>query len=528
MPETPYTILIVDDNPTDIVLLETSLKKANFKVRIATDVHTALAGIKQVPPDLILLDIIMPDMDGFEVCQRLKADDATKEIPVIFMTALTDPLDEIRGLSAGAVDYVTKPITMETLLARIHTHLRLSNLQKEIQQHNLQRQQEIHERQQTDKALAEERNLLRTLIDNLPDFIYVKDSGSCFLLANKATLASFGLTMPEELVGKTDFDLHPPERAQQFFEDERRILDSGQPLINREETVFDQSRNATTWLLSTKIPLRDSQGKITGLVGINRDITKRKQAEAGLLEAHNELQAKNEQLRELNASKDKFFSIISHDLRSPFTALLGYIEVLGKQVEHVSRTALKEYIAKLSVSAERLYALLENLLTWSRLQRGAMEYAPEQFDFKEIVDDMVELFTSNAEQKQIGLFSAVQETLVVYADYAMVNTIMRNLISNALKFTPTGGNITIAARYEAHDVEVAVSDTGNGMSPETIAKLFRVDVHPTTTGTAGETGTGLGLILCQDLVQKNGGKIWVESEVGKGTTFRFTLPMLPV
>jgi PAS domain S-box-containing protein len=521
MIETPYTILIVDDNPTDIGLLATSLEKANFKVRIATDAHMALVGIKQAPPDLILLDVMMPDMNGFEVCQRLKADDATKEIPVIFMTALTDPLDEVRGLSAGAVDYVTKPITMGTLLARIHTHLRLSNLQKEIQQHNIQRQQ-------TDKALAAERNLLRTLIDNLPDFIYVKDSESRFLLANKATLASFGLTMPEELAGKTDFDLHPPEMAQQFFEDERRILESGQPLINREETVFDQSRNATTWLLSTKIPLRDSQGKITGLVGINRDITKRKQAEAGLLTAHNELQVKNEQLRELNANKDKFFSIISHDLRSPFTALLGYIDVLGKQVEHVSRMALKEYIAKLSVSAERLYALLENLLTWSRLQRGAMEYVPEQFDFKEIVDDMVELFTSNAEQKQIGLSSAVQETLVAYADYAMVNTIMRNLISNALKFTPTGGNITISARYDTHDVEVAVSDTGNGMSPETMAKLFRVDVHPTTTGTAGETGTGLGLILCQDLVQKNGGKIWVESEVGKGTTFRFTLPILPV
>jgi two-component system sensor histidine kinase/response regulator len=528
MPETPYTILIVDDNPTEVGFLVTFLEKMNFKARIATDAHMALASVKQDPPDLILLDIIMPDLNGFEVCQRLKADDATKEIPVIFMTALADPLDEVRGFSAGAVDYVTKPITVETLLARIRTHLRLRDLHQEIQQQNIQRQLEIHERQQTDKALAEERNLLRTLIDNLPDFIYVKDSESRFLLANKAILASFGLTMQEELVGKTDFDFHPPEMAQQFFEDERRILESGQPLINREETVFDQSRNAITWLLSTKIPLRDSQGKITGLVGINRDITKRKQAEAELLVAHNELQVKNEQLRELNASKDKFFSIISHDLRSPFTALLGYIDLLGKQVEHVSRTALKEYITKLSISAERLYALLENLLTWSRLQRGVMEYAPEQFDLKEIVDDMVELFTSNAEQKQIRLTSSVQETLVVYADYAMVNTIMRNLVSNALKFTPTSGNITIAARYDTHDVEIAVSDTGNGMSPETMAKLFRIDGHPTTTGTAGETGTGLGLILCQDLVQKNGGKIWVESKVGKGTTFRFTLPILPV
>jgi PAS domain S-box-containing protein len=387
--------------------------------------------------------------------------------------------------------------------------------------------QDISERKRVEKSLAEERNLLRTLIDNLPDLIYVKDAESRFLLANNSMVRSLALKTQDELVGKMDFDFHPLEMAEQYYTDEQAIIESGQPLINREEPVLDQKTGTTHWLLSTKVPFRDSQGNIAGLVSINRDITEQKRAEAELLSAHNELKEKNVQLHELNANKDKFFSIISHDLRSPFNTLLGFAQLLSEHIERYSLDEIKYNIGRIRTSAESLQALLENLLTWSRIQRGVMEYEPEIIDLREVIDDNIDLFTSKAEQKQIVLTCSVQEKMLTYADYNMVNTVIRNLISNALKFTKTGDTIDISAQEQEPHIEIVISDTGTGITQEDLPKLFRIDVQYTRNGTAGEKGTGLGLSLCKDLVEKNGGEIWVESEVGKGTTFRFTLPKTP-
>jgi signal transduction histidine kinase len=241
-----------------------------------------------------------------------------------------------------------------------------------------------------------------------------------------------------------------------------------------------------------------------------QEITERKRAEA--------------ELRAANASKDKFFSIISHDLRSPFNALIGYTQLMFEDFESFESDQLKQNIGRVYKSAERLHALLENLLTWSRIQRGVMEYNPEEFDLQEIAENNIDLFLSKAEQKQVRLQTNVQEGMEVYADYNMTNTVIRNLLSNALKFTPTDGMIEISAQNQGNHLEISISDTGTGIPEEAIPKLFRIDLQYTNVGVHGERGTGLGLILCQDLLKKNGGKIWVESEVGKGTTFRFTLP----
>ncbi len=387
---------------------------------------------------------------------------------------------------------------------------------------------DITQRKQAEEALAKERNLLHTLINSIPDYIYVKDLESRFLLANDATVRVMGATTLTELIGKTDFDFYPAKLAQEYYEDEQAIIQSGQPLINREEPVVDQKTGARKWLLTTKVPLLDSQGNIVGFVGIGRDITEHKQAEEALRAAHNELTEKNAQLAELNANKDKFFSIISHDLRSPFTVLLGYSQLLDEELERYSRDEIKKCVEQLRASAERLHALLQNLLTWSRIQRGAMEYVPETIDIRYITSENIDLFISKASHKQITLRNAVVSETYTYADSQMVNTILRNLLSNALKFTPTGGCIDVSARqHEAH-VEVAISDTGIGIKQEDFPKLFRIDTRYTNIGTAGEQGTGLGLSLCKDLIEKNRGRIWVESEVGKGTTFTFTLPKTPM
>ena len=240
-----------------------------------------------------------------------------------------------------------------------------------------------------------------------------------------------------------------------------------------------------------------------------------------------EIEAQHQELVELNASKDKFFSIISHDLRSPFNALLGFSQLLSENLENYNLPEIKTKVDKIRVSAENLYTLLENLLTWSRIQRGAMEHNPEELDVAEIVEGTIELFVSKAEEKNILLNHVIPQGMVAHADYNMVNTVIRNLVSNAMKFTNGGGRIEVSARPQDENViEVAVADTGTGINHEHLPKLFRIDVQYTQVGTAGEKGTGLGLILCKDLVEKNGGTIWVESEVEKGTTFRFTLPSI--
>ena len=440
-----------------------------------------------------LLTLAKPNIDGCIADGGIKHEDAWLEIKEIgrrFLSMTYSPYVDADGARKGVV-----------MSARDITQIK-----------------------QTEIALAEERRLLQTLIDTLPDHIYVKDTQSRFLLANKASILGLGDSSLEYLIGKTDRDLFPPEEAEQFMAEEAALFASGQPFYGKEVYNVFHEHDGIYWFTSTKVPFWNMQGEIAGLVGINHDITKRKQAEEQLRAAHEELQEKNAQLHHLNASKDKFFSIIAHDLRSPFTALIGLTQVLAENIERYTQAQLKSNLEKLQKSAERVFSLLENLLTWSRIQRGLMEYTPDTLPLGDISAMICDVFMAAAEQKQIGLSCGIPRECKAHADYQMVMTIMRNLVSNALKFTPQGGNIRLSAADAGNYVEIAVADSGVGIPPRALEKLFQIDEHHTTVGTAGEKGTGWGLILCHDLVKTNGGTMRVESEVGKGTTFRFTLP----
>ena len=383
------TLLVVDDTPENLGVLFDYLDLMGFTVLLVQNGENALKQAEENLPDLVLLDIMMPVLDGFEICQRLKANDKTKDIPVIFMTALTDTTDKVRGFQVGGVDYITKPFQHEEVVARIQTHLTLRKLQQELQKKN-------------------------TILEQ-----YVE------MLA--------------------------------------------------EKTV--------------------------------------------------QLDEKNSQLQEANASKDRFFSIISHDLRAPFVGLLGLTQLITDEFDTYEREQLKSIMLKLRKSSESMYALLENLLTWSRIQRGLIEHQPLPLDLQDLVKKNFYLLHSNAGQKQITLSHTIPDQIRVYADEKMVDTVLRNLLSNALKFTYCGGNVHVSVMEESDDMlSIAVTDTGIGMNEENLAKLFRIDAKFTRTGTADEHGTGLGLILCKEFVERNGGRIEVESEVEKGTTFRFTLP----
>ena len=232
-------------------------------------------------------------------------------------------------------------------------------------------------------------------------------------------------------------------------------------------------------------------------------------------------------LEQANASKDKFFSIIAHDLRAPFTGLLGLTDLFLAHLEDFTLADIKESLHALQNTTKTVHALLENLLTWARLQRGGIEYFPEDLWLRGLVERNLALFMVTAAQKQITLRNLTPADASVYADRNMMNTVLQNLISNALKFTSAGGAIEVSARPQEAFVEVAVTDTGVGISAADLPKLFRIEVKYTNVGTAGEKGTGLGLILCKELVAHNRGQIGVASALGQGTTFRFTLPTAP-
>lgn len=236
------------------------------------------------------------------------------------------------------------------------------------------------------------------------------------------------------------------------------------------------------------------------------------------------LEESNQKLKIINATKDKFFSIIAHDLRSPFNSILGFSELIKNEIQgDQDIEQIREYNDSVSESAHSLFSLLENLLQWANSQRGELEFTPTQFDLHELVQTNLSIFNLKALDKSINLISDVQPCTFVYGDVNMINTIVRNLISNALKFTETGGDIHISANTKDKFIIFTVKDTGIGISKENQDKLFRLDCNYTICGTQNETGSGLGLILCKEFVEKNGGHIWVESEPSKGSKFIFTL-----
>jgi len=230
-------------------------------------------------------------------------------------------------------------------------------------------------------------------------------------------------------------------------------------------------------------------------------------------------------LRELNATKDKLFSIIAHDLKNPFNALMGFSDLLDKNYNFLSEEERKEYIGVVSDSTQNLYKLLDNLLQWTRTQTGAITYISENFKLYPLIKQEVDILSPNADKKKININLKVDENQNVYADKNSIATVIRNLVSNAIKFTSNGGWIEIDAKQNSKFVEISVSDSGIGIKGDDIDKIFMLDSSFTTKGTANESGTGLGLLLCKEFVEKNNGKIWAESKKGKGSTFYFTLPL---
>lgn len=359
-------ILLIDDSIQNLKLLGNMLREKNYQIALARDGKEGLELARMIYPDLILLDIMMPDLDGYEVCKQLKDDNQTKDIPVIFLTAKTSNEDLVRGFQIGGVDYITKPFNKEELFMRLKTHLDLKK-------------------------------------------------------------------------------------------------------------------------------------------------------------AHDKISSQAETLRELNETKDKMFSVISHDLRAPLGGIKSMLDLIyedNSEKLEISRRSLDS----LKNAADQTYNLLENLLYWSRSQRGNLVNNPEVINIYELVLENIELLRTMSKNKNIELLNKVDEDIYAYADRNMIKTVLRNLIINAIKFTDEKGTVSISCKESNGKVEIEVADNGIGIQQSNLEKILNHKEYYTTFGTKREKGSGLGLNLCIDFIQRNNGELFIDSEYGKGSTFTFTLP----
>ncbi len=536
---------------------------------------------------------------------------------------------------------------------------------------------DISKRIEAEAKIQEERNLLRVLIDNIPDVIYFKDRDCRFILCNDSMVKLIGKTSQEELIGKTYLDLFSENISGLYISDEKEVLKTGISLVNKEEQVVNTD-GSVKWNLITKVPIKDQNGEVTGLVGIGRDISrlKRNELEASVLhsiiesavtsrdldellkkihvslgklvyaenifvalydsesglfsfpyfrdkydpppspstfgksctsfvfnsgaplllkpeifedlkkegkveligspspswvgvplktpggtigvivlqhyekeniyspndvrflssvsgqiamaierkKSEEDIRNKNELLQTINSEKDRFFSIIAHDLRAPLSSFVTATQILIDDIKDMSAEELIEIATAMKDDASNVYKLLENLLEWSRLQRGVMDFSPAEFNLAGMISESLSAINDMAMQKEISIEIHIPEQITAYADKHMFETILRNLVSNAIKFTNPGGHIVISARTEqGKPLKIRVKDDGIGMPDKIKDKLFLINEATSRKGTGGEASSGLGLILIKEFVERHNGTISVESEEGKGSTFEFTL-----
>jgi len=275
--------------------------------------------------------------------------------------------------------------------------------------------------------------------------------------------------------------------------------------------------DSTIWIHFESTPTRLANGDILW-TGTLYDISKRKNAEM-------EIALKNQELEKLNAEKVKFLSIVAHDLKSPFNSIVGFSEILKEKIIEKDYGKIGEFADSILHSSSMAMDLLNTLMEWAQSQTGRMEFKPEHFEIETLIEEVLPIYKNIALQKSIAINLNLPHNKTVFADKAMISTIFRNLISNAIKFTMPGGEVTISAVETQNEIVFSVRDTGVGIPLNNIGKLFHIDQSYSTPGTNKEKGTGFGLILCKEFVEKHGGIIRVESEDKIGSTFYFTLPL---
>jgi signal transduction histidine kinase/CheY-like chemotaxis protein len=585
-------ILIVDDKPENLYALEKLLDKLDVQVIQACSGTEALSLIVDHDFCVAIIDIQMPEMDGYELVELLRGYEATTTLPVIFVSAIySDEYHHRKGYEAGAVDFMSKPFIPEILLSKVRVFIDLYQQRKTLQERN-------EDLQELSFQLQEQKSDLLKLTDELEDknTKLVKLTDELMILTDDLRDANMNLSKravqleASNQVGQQVTSLLNQQelltaivkliqaKFGYYFVGVLLLDEPKKSLVLQASTGGDESLLAGQKLIIDP----DNESGIIAWVGqtgqayLANDVSQdsRYLALAALPQTRAELALpllvgddlmgvldiqsnqlavfntedqrvlqtlanqiaiaiRNARLYEmekrLNTDKDRFFSIISHDLRGPFTSLLGNAQFMMEMIDNLKPQDIREMAEGIYNAGKSAYNLLDNLLTWSRMQRqGGMEYHPDLLELRLLAEETVNLLAPRAADKQIELRNTIAVGQMVYADKYMLDTVIRNLAGNALKFTPRGGQITLSAHNNSTQtgrLTVAITDTGIGMNEADIAKLFRIDVNHSTIGTDREQGSGLGLIICQEMIERHDGKIWVESAKGHGTTVSFSIPL---
>jgi two-component system, sensor histidine kinase and response regulator len=395
-----------------------------------------------------------------------------------------------------------------------------SNTQLEVRvtERTQQLQDEVNERLRVETALSAERGILRALIDNIPDFIYVKDVQSRFLVANVSVARSLGVRNPEEVLRKTDFEFYPREIAEGYFLDEQEVMRTKQARLNREE-VGRNEKGEKISVLTTKVPLLDQGGAVIGIAGVGRDITERRAAELEMQRARDAAEAASK-------AKSEFLANMSHEIRTPLNGIMGMTDlVLDTELTAEQR----DYLETVKISSDSLLTVINDILDFSKIEAGKIDLEEVDFDLRECLESTLKTLAVHADEKKLELLCEIAPDVpdVVAGDSSRLRQVVTNLIGNALKFTEKG-EVSLKVQLQAgggenHPLHFVVSDTGIGIPLDKQKLIFDPFSQADTSTTRKYGGTGLGLTITSRLVTMMGGKIWVESQSGHGSQFHFTM-----
>ncbi len=488
-------LLVVDDNAEFGIGVKMLLSKDDVEVYTASNGTDGLEMTDSLKPDIIVLDVVMPGIDGIEVCRTIRKNPDFSNISIIMLSGFKTHTDQMSdGLEAGANEYITRPIPNRELLARLRAFISLKQSEKALEQ-----------------SEAKYKMLFDTMIIGYAHHQIITDEAGLpvdytFLEINPEFERIIGMTR-DEIIGRRVLEILPETES-------LWINKFGEVALKGTKTRFiNYARSFDRYF--EVYAFSPSDGEFSALF---YDVTENELAKA-------RIEQFNRELEKLNNDKDKFFSIIAHDLRSPFNTILGFSELMKSDGYNLSGMEVVEYSTLIHKSASQTLRLLENLLQWARLEQGKIPFNPIEINLDDLIEKIISMSGDQHIKKNIELCKVIPKHLTVHADEEMLMTIMRNLISNAVKFTHNGRRVEIKAEMTATEIQISVSDNGIGMSEVTMKQLFVQESHISTPGAENEKGAGLGLILCKDFIEKHGGKIWIESEEGKGSKFKFSLPL---
>lgn len=386
--------------------------------------------------------------------------------------------------------------------------------------------QDISGIRQTEKYLEKQNNLLTTLLDLLPIGVFMVEA-----MSGKPVVAN---ETAKQLLGRGILPDVTKNNLGEVYEafysgTELRYPVEEMPIIKGMSGIKSHVQNMEVRRPDGKrvqlevfgSPVKDNDGEVWASLVSFMDITEKRKAEVSLMSINSKLEA-------LNLTKDKLYSIIAHDLKAPFNSILGFSELISEHLSDYNPDKCREFGKLINHSARQSLSLLENLFAWAQSQSGKIKFIPKQIALQSVVSEIVSISEPSARIKNISLNILKGVDIEVYADRNMLMTILRNLIANAIKFTNKGGRVEISAKMMGNMNEIIISDNGIGIKAEIKNKLFTMTDNITTKGTANESGSGLGLILCKEFIEKHGGTIWVNSEVGTGSSFHFTIPIMVI